>query len=309
MKGRILTGTASWADPGFVAHWYPKGLPVSQRLRWYAEHFSLVEVNSTFYRMPEVRAVARWCDETPEDFVFDLKLHRLLSRHSTPLRLLPQELRSKAVTRKDRVILTPALEKAAGKLFLRGIEPLVDAGKLGGLLLQLTPGFSPRAHQLTELDLLVEALAGYQLAIELRNAGWVEPENLEATQKYFESRELTFVMVDGPDDPHFTILPSVDLVTTPGLAYIRAHGRNTRGYIRGRSVADRFDYDYSRGELKEIAERAEHAADAAREVHVIYNNNKADYAPRAAAGFQKIVGVGHPKAVAARAGRREPVYA
>src|SRR2546421_3805540 len=87
MEGKILTGTASWTDPGFIAEWYPPKLPASQRLRWYAEHFNLVEVNSTFYRIPDARIVQNWCDQTPQGFVFDIKLYRLLSRHSFITRL------------------------------------------------------------------------------------------------------------------------------------------------------------------------------------------------------------------------------
>src|SRR5688572_7647407 len=73
--GRIRLGTASWTDPGFVADWYPKGLPAAGRLPWYAKHFDLVEVNSTFYAVPSAATTAKWCDQTPDGFVFDVKLH------------------------------------------------------------------------------------------------------------------------------------------------------------------------------------------------------------------------------------------
>src|SRR5688500_1144693 len=76
-RGRIRIGTASWTDPGFVADWYPKKLPAAERLAWYAQHFQLVEVNSTFYAVPPADRVADWCDRTPDDFVFDVKLHKL----------------------------------------------------------------------------------------------------------------------------------------------------------------------------------------------------------------------------------------
>ena len=49
---RIVVGTSSWADPGFVEEWYPQGLPARDRLPWYAEHFDAVEVDSTFYAVP-----------------------------------------------------------------------------------------------------------------------------------------------------------------------------------------------------------------------------------------------------------------
>ena len=59
VSGKILVGTASWSDPGFVERWYPKKLPAGDRLPWYAQHFDLVEVNSTFYSAPEPRMVER----------------------------------------------------------------------------------------------------------------------------------------------------------------------------------------------------------------------------------------------------------
>jgi len=158
-----------------------------------------------------------------------------------------------------------------------------------GRILQLSPGFRPRHNQLTELDHLLECLEGFKVAIELRNRGWAAENQLPATRQFFSKRRITFVMVDAPADPHFTILPNIDLVTSHELAYLRAHGRNAEGYIRQRTVAGRFDYDYPGRELVEIGERADKAAKKAGEVHVIFNNNKADYAPRAALGLQQIL--------------------
>ena len=88
--GKIFVGTASWSDPGFVEFWYPKKMRPADRLSWYAQYFTMVEVNSTFYSVPEPTLVRRWCDVTPQDFVFNIKLHQLLSHHSTPAKLLPQ---------------------------------------------------------------------------------------------------------------------------------------------------------------------------------------------------------------------------
>jgi hypothetical protein len=64
-SGKILVGTASWSDPGFVSHWYPKKMPAGERLAWYAQQFEMVEVNSTFYSAPDPRMVERWCRSTP----------------------------------------------------------------------------------------------------------------------------------------------------------------------------------------------------------------------------------------------------
>jgi uncharacterized protein YecE (DUF72 family) len=72
MAGRILVGTSSWADPGFVKEWYPPKLPAKERLPWYAKRFEAVELNSSFYAIPD-RTVVRGCVEaTPDQFVFDV---------------------------------------------------------------------------------------------------------------------------------------------------------------------------------------------------------------------------------------------
>ena len=128
--------------------------------------------------------------------------------------------------------------------------------------------------------------------MELRNREWVIGEELDRTIAFFKKRRLTFVTVDGPRGEHFMMMPPLDLVTNPELAYLRAHGRNAEGFVRGRTVAARFDYDYSDEELEEIAARAGRLATLAAETHVIFNNNKSNYAPRAAERFQQIAVAG-----------------
>src|ERR687884_1641107 len=111
MLGRVRVGTSSWADPGFVEEWYPPDLPARDRLAYYAERFEAVEVNSTFYAVPAQSTVARWARETPEGFTFDVKLHRLLSRHSAGCSSLPKDLRKRVnTTPRGRVKLTRKLE-------------------------------------------------------------------------------------------------------------------------------------------------------------------------------------------------------
>src|SRR5213592_4012815 len=172
-QGKILVGTASWSDPGFVHHWYPKRMRANERLGWYAQHFEMVEVNSTFYSVPDLRMVERWCAATPDGFIFDVKLHQLFSFHSTPAKLLPPDLQRRAETDgKGKVKLKPDLGEALLKFFLPSMSILRNAGKLGVLLLQLSPAFSPRKHQLSELELLIGMLSEHDVAIEFRNRNW-----------------------------------------------------------------------------------------------------------------------------------------
>jgi uncharacterized protein YecE (DUF72 family) len=290
--GRIFVGTASWSDPGFVEYWYPKKMRAGERLGWYAQHFDLVEINSTFYSVPEPRMVERWCAATPDDFTFDVKLHKLFSFHSTPAKLLPPDLQSRAQTDgKGNVKATPEMQEALLKTFLRGMAIFRTLGKLGVLLLQLSPTFSPRKHQLSELNPLIEMLGGYELAIEFRNRNWAIGDQLESTTDFVRKHGAIFVNVDAPASDHFTVMPSnVDEVTNPNVAYLRLHGRNAKAYITGKTVAARFDYNYNDEEIAEVAQRSRKLATEAREVHAIFNNNNLDYAPRAALRLRKALG-------------------
>jgi uncharacterized protein YecE (DUF72 family) len=290
--GEILVGTASWSDPGFVERWYPKGMPAGERLGWYAQHFEMVEVNSTFYSVPEPRMVERWCAATPNDFTFDVKLHQLFSFHSTPAKFLPLELQRRAeIDAKGKVKSTADLREALLKTFLRATSIFHDAGKLGVFLLQLSPSFSPRKHELGELKRLIEMLSSYDLAIEFRNRNWATGDQLQSTIDFLQKHHAIFVNVDAPASDHFMVIPSdIDEVTNSDVAYLRLHGRNAKAYITGKTVAARFDYDYSENEIAEVAQRSRKLAKEAHELHVIFNNNNLDYAPRAALRLRKALG-------------------
>lgn len=291
MGENIRIGTSSWADPGFVAEWYPPGLPARDRLPYYAERFESVEVNSTFYAVPAARTVERWVQATPDGFTFDVKLHRLLSRHAAGLDSLPKPLRDGARTgARGRVRLDAGLEAALADALLEAVAPLADAGKLATFLLQLSPAFSPHAHELDELAPLVERLAPHPVAIELRHRSWVRPDRAERTLGWMEARGAVWVGVDAPAGRQVTIMPALDAVTNPRAAYLRAHGRNLEGYVRGRSVAERFAYRYRDEELEEIGARARELARTADEVRLHFNNNRGSDAPVAAERMRELLG-------------------
>jgi uncharacterized protein YecE (DUF72 family) len=261
------------------------------RLAWYAGRFDYVEVNSSFYAVPAQKTVARWAEITPKQFIFDVKLHRLLSRHSAGLDSLLPELRPRAKTdERGRVILTPELEELLIDATVEAIEPLSKTAKLGPFLLQLSPAFSPRKHELSELEPLAERLREPGLAIELRNRNWVEEDRLEETLDWYEKHAVTFVCVDSPPGDNFQILPPIDAVTRRDVAYLRMHGRNTEGYLKGKSVAERFGWVYSDEELKELAQRAKGLAEDAAQVHVAFNNNRSSDAPDSARRFRELIG-------------------
>jgi uncharacterized protein YecE (DUF72 family) len=287
----IVVGTSSWADPGFVEHWYPEGLPQNERLGFYAERFDAVELNSSFYAIPAEKTVGRWAEITPDGFLFDVKLHKLLSRHSAQLKELPPDLRDDAeTTNRGRVVASDDLVGEMCERTVASMKPLIDAGKLSSFLLQLTPGFDPKKNELEELTPVLDALAPHAVAVEFRRRAWADPDRLEQVLSYLSEHDAVFVSVDTPPGDHVPIFPPVDAVTSEKLAYMRCHGRNTEGYMKGRTVAERFDYDYSGEEVAEIAGRARKLEEEAQQVHVMFNNNARDLAPKAARSLREELG-------------------
>jgi uncharacterized protein YecE (DUF72 family) len=146
-------------------------------------------------------------------------------------------------------------------------------------------------HQLSELDDLLGAFGQYRIAVELRNRNWVEGEQLQATLDFLRAHAAAFVLVDAPAEKHFTIMPpDLNEVTNSRLAYLRLHGRDARAYTTGKTVAARFNYNYSDEEIGEVAQRARALGQDAKEVHVVFNNNARDYAPHAAARMRVALG-------------------
>ncbi|HEV2819023.1 MAG TPA: DUF72 domain-containing protein [Solirubrobacteraceae bacterium] len=290
MGGRLVIGTSSWADPGFVEEWYPPDLPAHERLGWYAQRFEAVEVNTTFYAVPSPATVARWVEATPQGFTFDVKLHRLLSRHAAGPDSLPRDLRGQApTTGRGRVRLDDRLEAALADRMAEAVEPLRSAGRLATFLLQLTPAFKPGAHALDELAPLIGRLsATAPVAVELRHRGWTQEDHREDTLGWLEDHEAAFVCLDGPRGGAPTLPEPLDAVTRDDVAYFRAHGRNLEGYLRGRSVAERFGWHYSDEELEEIRGRLEGLAREVPNVRMMFNNNRGSDAPVAAQRMREL---------------------
>ena len=134
----------------------------------------------------------------------------------------------------------------------------------------------------------------YRVVPGLRHQDWLNAQHQEQITAFLRGQGVTLASIDGPpaDKKHFTIMPAVDVITDPRLAYLRLHGRDPKAYLAGKTVAERFHYDYSDDELGEVAERARHLGTEADEVHVLFNNNGRDFAPKAAERLRRKLGQG-----------------
>ena len=152
------------------------------------------------------------------------------------------------------------------------------------------PGFSPRSNSLDELDPIVDRLSEHRIGVEFRHRGWVEGEQAERTFGYLSEHGASFVAVDSPREEHMTLMPPVDAVTDERLAYMRAHGRNAKGYMTGKTVAERFGWSYTDDELEDIKRRALALAEDALDVRVMFNNNRGADAPTSARRMRQMLG-------------------
>ncbi len=198
-----------------------------------------------------------------------------MTRHPVRLEALPPELHGAVEPNaRGRVERLPREVRAeVFRLFREAVEPMREAGKLGGILLQLAPYVVHREHSLEYLDWAREQLPGHDLLVEFRHRSWLDDEHRAETLAFLEARGLSLVVVDAPRSEAKNLIPTVVAVTGP-TAYVRFHGRNAATWNkRGGSAADRFDYLYEPRELAEWVEPMQRLAAEAEQVYALMNTN------------------------------------
>jgi uncharacterized protein YecE (DUF72 family) len=287
---RIRIGLSSWTDRSLIesGKFYPPVvISAEARLRHYAAEFpDLVEVNSTHYALPAESNALRWAERTPAGFVFDVRMHGLITHHPTPLRSLPEELVAELpedVRSADRIHFNQVPRHIAEEVmarFVAALKPLHEVGKLGAVLLQFPRWFEPCKSCLAHIAWCEERLGQYLHAVEFRNALWLDDRRRETTFSFLREYGLAYVCVDEPPGHPWSVPPVVE-VTHPGLAYVRFHGRRHDTWEKpGVTPHERTRYLYSEDELREWVPRLRRLADEANEVHVLVNTNYEDYAVR-----------------------------
>ncbi|MEU7278478.1 DUF72 domain-containing protein [Streptomyces sp. NPDC045431] len=290
--GEILIGTCSWTDKALVASgWYPPGRQDPEgRLRHYAERFSVVEVDATYYALPSTRNSLLWVERTPPGFRFDVKAFSLLTGHPTRDAALPADLRGRPRTTGDTGLLDEIWHR-----FSDALRPLRNAGRLGTLLFQFPPWFAPGARSEAALRHTRLRTGDWPVAVEFRHPDWWRDEHRARTTALLRELDAAAVAVDTPQGLP-TSIPPVTPVASPDLAVVRFHGRSPE-WGRG-SKEDRFRHAYAEDELREWRPRLRALADRVTHLHVLFNNCCADAAVRAAASMQGLLSpCGHPSDV------------
>jgi uncharacterized protein YecE (DUF72 family) len=284
--GTVSVGTAGWTDPSLIApgvFYPPHATSAEDRLRYYAERFPLVEVDSSYYALPSRRSAELWVSRTPDDFTFNIKANALMTGQPSEVSRLPKVLREalpEPLRQKSRIYgrdLPAELYDAVWAWFQDAIEPLHAAGKLGAVLLQYPRWFVPSRESAAELLDARRRLGEFGVAVEFRNHRWLTGRTRERTLEFLAEHDLPHVMVDGPQGMESSVPPEA-AVTSPGLAVLRLHGRRTETWeMPNVSVAERFRYLYDQEELAGWLPGIREAARQVKRLHVIQNNCYANY--------------------------------
>ncbi|MEP6914099.1 MAG: DUF72 domain-containing protein [Acidobacteriota bacterium] len=266
MSGTIRVGTSGWSYPAGHGTWngifYP--VPPGRRsrvggafdeLRFYAEHFDTVEINSTFYGVPAPATVKGWAERTPADFEFSLKLYQKFTHPKM-------------------------FEKATGKdpwnlgqkdvdEFRTAIDPLLAAGKLGALLAQFPQSFRNDPDAVGYVEWLLDRFRDYPIALELRHKSWSD-QPVE-TLKLLDAFGAAWAQIDEPKF-RFSIRQNL-LPNLRTFYYLRLHGRNAAQWWSHDKSEDRYNYLYSADELKPFAEAAREATREVKKAYLYANNH------------------------------------
>jgi uncharacterized protein YecE (DUF72 family) len=285
----LYVGITAWTEPTLLeAGFYPADADTpEERLKFYASQFPITEVDSTYYSPPSERVAKLWAQRTPDNFLFDVKVFRLLTHHPTPPKALWRDLRDALpadVAEKRNVyaekLPTDLLDDALGR-FVAALEPLRDAGKLGVLLFQFPQYFFPARRSYAYMEWLAERLddAGVTGAVEFRQEKWLEGDRAERVMSFLADHQLAYVCVDEPQGFKSSLPPIV--AATTDVAVVRFHGRNAQTWeMKDITAAERFAYDYTDHpeQLEEWVPRIEALHEDDRPVHALMNNCYSDYA-------------------------------
>ena len=245
LESRLYIGPAGWQYDDWYGTMYPSPRPRGfDPLAYVASYFNLIEINSTFYRVPAPATTRRWLErvEIHPRFVFTAKAHQSFTHRDT----------SSAVDRAE---------------FVHAMAPLHEGGRLGAVLLQYPWSFRFDQSSRRRLDGLVGDLSALPLAVEVRHGSW---ESADA-QAYLAEKPVAVCGIDQPVIGES--LRPYAYRAGPAGAYFRLHGRNYQHWFGQAGRDDRYNYLYPESELSPWADVIRKAAVATERVFVVLNNH------------------------------------
>ncbi|MBI3859832.1 MAG: DUF72 domain-containing protein [Thaumarchaeota archaeon] len=248
----LQIGTSGWSYKEWTGVFYPTS--ATNKLSFYSKIYGTAEIDSTFYAYPSRGLVFGWAKHTPDDFVFSAKLPRL-------------------ITHDKRLELGSGVEGDLVR-FLSLLKPLIAAGKLGPLLIQLPPSYSYATDHNTLEKFLEVVPEDIKFAVEFRHPSWLRDE----VWSLLKEKNVANVIVDEP------LLPP-DTVTTADFAFIRWHGRGTRPW---------YNYRYRESELKAWIPKVQEVRARVKETYGYFNNHFRGFAVENSLKMMGLLGTSSP---------------
>ncbi|MGV3243492.1 DUF72 domain-containing protein [Staphylococcus sp. 11261D007BR] len=268
----IEIGLTGWGDHDTL---YEDVARSTDKLKTYASHFPVVELDASYYAIQPERNIKKWIDETPQRFKFVVKIHQALTLHA------------------DYHDYADSIGSLFDQ-FKKMVEPLSEANKLAMILVQFPPWFDCNTKNINYILYIKQQLEPFPICIEFRHQSWFAGEMKERTLSFLTEHQLIHSVCDEPQVGDGSI-PFINRITH-SKALVRLHGRNTNGW-RKRDMSDqewrdvRYLYDYNESELTSIAEKIQVLNQKAKNVYVVFNNNSGGHAANNAKQFQRLLNI------------------
>ena len=252
-KPQFIVGTSGYSFKDWVGTFYPDDTQQRDMFKQYLQHFKTVELNFTYYRLPNARTISAIAAKSPDHFTFWVKANQ-------------------ATTHKQ--------DRSVAAQFIDGLEPMQAAGKLVGVLLQFPQSFHRTAENRKYLADVIEDFAAVPLAVEFRHNSWQHESTLDGLRE----RNVTLVI---PDVPDIESLFHHSAAATSRTGYLRLHSRDGSKWYAG--GAERYDYNYSQEQMKALIADWSELAGAVDRVYAFFNNCHGGQAAHNAEAFAKLV--------------------
>lgn len=283
----IVIGTSGYYYRDWVGNFYPDKTKKEEMLALYARHFPAVELNFTYYGIPKPSTFENMLSQTPANFEFIVKANREMTHGVESHRPERRQRRNMGhgdteTQRKNGIIernnlcaSVPLWQKelfstnspdsaVAEDVFAKyrdAIAPLVESGRLGGILAQFPGSFNNTPDNRNYLYYLRENLPQLPLIVEFRSDSWQKQEVFD----FLKEHHISYCCVD---EPQLRGLPDRRALFTAEPAYIRFHSRDAGRWYGG----DRYNYLYKKEELKEWIPKLRELAQASQKLYVFFNN-------------------------------------
>lgn len=238
----LYIGTSGYYFSDWIGTVYPEGLPKTQLLKYYASvwGFNAVELNFTYYTIPNYKTIVSMLRKTPQTFVFSVKMPNSVTHEGWKTLTLPEN----------------DIEKT-----LSALEPMISEDRLKILLAQFPYAFQFSKENLQYIQKLRDKVS-QPLAIEFRHCSW----DKEQVYDLLKSCDLTLVITD---EPQVKDLFPYKPMRTSQISYFRLHGRNSKWFT---SATERYNYNYSEEELKAFSRDIARLAKESQNSFVFFNN-------------------------------------